>query len=198
MFWDRIAGLYDFFETIYNKKVFKGTGKEVAKYIAPSDCVLECACGTGAITAQLAPHCKSLLATDFSDGMLKEAEKKCRRFQNVSIRKENIMSIQSEDNQFDKIVAGNVIHLLDNPGAALKELQRVCKNGGLIIIPTYINNDSKSAGIAAKLLEKIGADFKRQFSLKTYKDFFTGLGYAPIEYNVVQGRMSCAIAVIKK
>ena len=36
----------------------------------------------------------------------------------------------------------------------------------------YINKDSKSANVVAKLLELIGADFKRQFSLESYKDFF--------------------------
>ena len=76
MFWDKMAFLYDFFETVYNKKVFVGLGKEVAKYIDPSDRVLECACGTGAITVQVAPFCKELLATDYSEGMLKQARKK--------------------------------------------------------------------------------------------------------------------------
>ena len=50
MFWNKIAGLYDLFENIYNKKVYTGTGKKVAEYINAQDEVLECACGTGAIS----------------------------------------------------------------------------------------------------------------------------------------------------
>ena len=196
MFWDKMAFLYDFFETVYNKKVFVGLGKEVAKYIVPSDRVLECACGTGAITVQVAPFCKELLATDYSDGMLKQARKKCRQQNNVMFQKINILSIPYEDNSFDKVIAGNVIHLLDDPKAVMSELQRVCKPGGTLIIPTYINNDSKSANAAAKLLELIGADFKRQFGLESYKDFFKGMGFESVEYDVVNGRMSCAIAII--
>ena len=41
MFWDKIAGLYDLFENIYNKSVFQETGKTVAKYISSSDEVLD-------------------------------------------------------------------------------------------------------------------------------------------------------------
>ena len=171
MFWDKMAFLYDFFEIVYNKRVFAGLGKEVAKYIDQSDCVLECACGTGAITVEVAPFCKELLATDYSNGMLKQARKKCKSFDNVIFKKINILSIPYENNSFDKVIAGNVIHLLDDPKAAMSEMQRICKPGGSLIIPAYINKDSKSANVAAKLLELIGAGFKRQFSLESYKDF---------------------------
>ena len=197
MFWDKIASLYDLFETVYNKRVFRELGREVAKYVEASDYVLECACGTGAITTQVAPHCKKLVATDYSVGMLRQTAGKCRNYDNVLIKKANIMDIHCKDNRFDKVIAGNVIHLLDDPKGALMELQRVCKPGGTIIVPTYINDESKSAGVAAKLLEMIGADFKRQFSLASYKTFFYEMGYKTVEFNVVKGRMSCAIAVIR-
>ncbi len=197
MFWDKIAFIYDYFEIIYNKKVFEGLGKAVAAYVDSSDYVLECACGTGAITKYVAPQCKKIVVTDYATGMLKQAARKCKGFDNVVLRRANIMDIQCKDNRFDNVIAGNVIHLLDDPAGAMKELQRVCKPGGIILIPTYINNDSKSAGVAAKLLELIGADFKRQFSLESYKQFFANMGYQPVEYKVVEGRMSCAIAVIK-
>ena len=85
MFWDKISGLYDLFETVYNKKVFIKTGGEVAKYLNETDYVLECACGTGAITTQIAPKCKKLVATDYSAGMLKQTEKKCRFLPNVLV-----------------------------------------------------------------------------------------------------------------
>ena len=42
MFWDKISPLYDIFESIYNGKVYTGTGKKVAELIDSSDEVLEC------------------------------------------------------------------------------------------------------------------------------------------------------------
>ena len=46
MFWDRVAPLYDFFGNAFNRADYDGTGEAVAR----DDCVLECACCTGAIS----------------------------------------------------------------------------------------------------------------------------------------------------
>ena len=198
MFWDKISPLYDLFENVYNHKVYAGTGKRVADFIDPSDEVLECACGTGAITVCIAEKCRRLIATDYATGMLKQAARKCRKFSNVSFKRADITSIKCRSNRFDKVVAGNVIHLLPDPEKALAELERVVKSGGKIIIPTYINMSKKSAGSAVKFVEFLGADFKKQFDLESYKSFFIEMGYDNVEYYVVDGRMPCAIAVMKK
>ena len=198
MFWNRIAGAYDFFETVYNKKVYTNTGKAVAKYIRKTDNVLECACGTGAISVWIAPACKTLVATDFARNMLARAKKKCEGFPNARFEEADITRLNYQDHSFDKVVAGNVIHLLSDPKKAMKELERVTKPGGQMIIPTYINKTKRSNGAAIKLLELLGADFKRQFDLDSYKAFFAGLGYQNVAYQVVDGRMPCVIAVIEK
>ena len=198
MFWDKISPLYDLFENVYNYKVYSGTGKKVAEFIDTTDVVLECACGTGAITVCIAGKCRKLIATDFASGMLKQTARKCRKFNNVSIKKADITNIKCGNNRFDKVVAGNVIHLLPDPGKALAELERVVKPGGKIIIPTYINMSKKSAGLAVKFVEFLGADFKKQFDFDSYKSFFTDMGYDKAEYHIVDGRMPCAIAVITK
>ena len=198
MFWDKISPLYDLFENVYNHKVYAGTGKKVAEFIDPADEVLECACGTGAITVCIAEKCRRLIATDYASGMLKQAKRKCRKFRNVSFKRVDITSIKCRNDRFDKVVAGNVIHLLLEPGKALAELERVVKPGGRIIIPTYINMSKKSAGLAVKFIEFLGADFKKQFDMDSYREFFNEIGYRDVEYYVVDGRMPCAIAVINK
>ena len=66
MFWDRVSGIYDLFGTIYNGKVNRKMCGTVAKEIKAEDRVLECACGTGLITAAVAGKCGKLVATDFS------------------------------------------------------------------------------------------------------------------------------------
>ncbi len=77
-------------------------------------------------------------------------------------------------------------------------LLTVVKPGGRIIIPTYINKTKKSSSLAVKFLTMLGADFKRQFDLASYKKFFEDKGYKNIEYTVAEGRMPCAIAIITK
>ncbi len=198
MFWDNVSKFYDFFETAYNGKVYKGLGKRVAKEIENDDIVLECACGTGAISKFIAPKCKKLVATDCSVGMLKQAKKNCRGFHNVKIKRADVTHLKCNDNRFDKVVAGNVIHLLANPYESIEELERVCKPGGKIIIPTYINVKNGKKTKIVRLLEMIGADFKRQFDFQSYKEFFANAGYNNADFFIVDGKMPCAVAVITK
>lgn len=198
MFWDKISGVYDLFETVYNGKVYRSLGERVAEEMEQNDMVLECACGTGAISRYIAPKCKQLIATDLSEGMLRQAAKKCRKYNNVKIKRADMLRLKCRDNRFDKVVAGNVIHLLGEPYAAVKELERVCKAGGKIIIPTYINASSGVNEKAVRLLEFAGANFKRQFDIRSYRKFFEEAEYKNVDYQIVYGRMPCAIAIITK
>lgn len=196
MFWDKVSGVYDLFENIYNKSVYQSTGESVAKYIKNTDRVLECACGTGAISIFIAPVCKELIVSDYSVGMLKQAKKKLKNYDNIEYKMVDITDIEAEDNSFDVVVAGNVIHLLPDPQRAMNELTRVCKDGGRLVIPTYINGDEGTNKLAVKFLEKLGASFKCQFDAESYEKFFEDMGYKNVTYEVVRGRMSCDIAVI--
>ena len=194
MFWSKISGVYDLVENIYNGKANARTTDYVASLMDKDDKVLECACGTGMFSVKIAPCVKSLTATDFADGMLKRAKKKCSKFSNVLIESGDITALKYEDNSFDKAVAANVIHLLDDPKKAIDELKRVVKPGGTIVIPTYIHFQRS---VAANVFDKAGAGFKRHFDEDTYKEFFRELGIENVRYKVCEGRMNCDVAVFE-
>lgn len=199
MFWDMVAGAYDFFERLYNRRCYDGTGIRVAREICSGDDVLECACGTGSISVRVAPVCRRLTVTDFSAGMLRQAEKALSGFDNVRIRRANILDLKVPDGSYDKVIAGNVIHLLDDSYGAVNELLRVCRAGGKVIIPTYINmKHSGGSSLMVKALDKAGAHFSKQFSYESYRQFFKEGGYENVSFDTVEGRMPCCIAVIEK
>lgn len=199
MFWDNVAGIYDIFVNVYNKKTHTQLIEKVTSLISPSDNVLECACGTGMLTVPVAKICKNIIATDFSYKMLLKVNGKCKSMPNVAVQKADITNFDFPDESFDKVIAGNVIHLLDNPLSALQQLNRVCKSNGKIIIPTYMNKkQSGKSNNFSQTLGKAGVDFKRQFSFDTYKQFFENAGYTNGEYILVDGRVPCAIAVLNK
>ena len=199
MFWDNVAGVYDVFVNVINRKTHQKLRRIVSSLIEPDDTVLECACGTGLLSAVIAPKCRQLTATDFSEKMLKKAEKNCRSFRNITYAQADITALSFADGSFDKVVAGNVIHLLDNPVTALRELNRVCKDSGMLIIPTYMNNDDKgkTSGFAGAV-GKAGADFKRQFTVESYRQFFLDAGYPDVKVFLADGRIPCAAAVMRK
>lgn len=198
MFWDKISGLYDLFENVYNKKVYKALGTSIAAYVGKDDVVLECACGTGAISKAVAVKCKKLVAVDLSKGMLKQAKKNCSGLDNIIFKLADITKLRCRDEVFDKVIAGNVIHLLDEPVCAVKEMLRVCKTGGKVIIPTYITKSKHSIRLLVKAFDLFGGNFKRQFDLASYKDFFFGSGFENTRFFVIDGRIPCAVAVITK
>lgn len=199
MFWDKVAGVYDIFANVINRKTHRELRAKVADEISETDTVLECACGTGLLSGVIAEKCKSLIATDFSVKMLKIARKKYCAYANVEFREGNILQIEYPNEQFDVVVAANVIHLLDEPYKALAELDRVCRTGGKIIIPTYMNKDHKGKTSSfANTVGKAGADFKRQFTYDTYKEFFKEAGYKKVKYSLIEGKIPCAVAVITK
>jgi len=197
MFWDRVAGVYDIFVKRINRKTHKTLIEKTKSLITNQDEVLECACGTGMLSAPVAGVCKHLTATDFSVNMLKRARKNCRDIDNISFMQADIMHLPFDDNSFDKVVAANVIHLLDESIKALCELRRVCRSGGQLIIPTYINRTKagKTSGFA-KTVGKAGADFKRQFTFDSYKKFFADAGFHKAEYTFIDGKIPCVLAVI--
>jgi ubiquinone/menaquinone biosynthesis C-methylase UbiE len=199
MFWDQVAGVYDIFVNIINRKTHQRLKEIVSALIESEDTVLECACGTGLLSAVIAEKCRQLTATDFSEKMLKKAEKNCRAFRNITYDQADITALPCPDSSFDKVVAANVIHLLDNPLAAISELNRVCKDGGMLIIPTYMNKDDKGKtnGFAGAV-GKAGADFKRQFTVESYRQFFLDAGYSDVKVSLADGRIPCAVAVMRK
>ena len=199
MFWDHVAGVYDIFANVINRKADRALCAAVADAIEPADEVLECACGTGLLSGPIAQRCKSLIATDFSENMLRRARKKHRNYRNITFEFADILRLSYPDARFDAVVAANVIHLLDEPYRALRELDRVCRPGGRLIIPTYINGteDGQSNRVTTAI-GKAGADFQREFTPASYRQFFADAGYADVRYIPCPGRVPCLVAIIQK
>lgn len=199
MFWDRVAWVYDVFANVINRRANRALCAAVSAQISPSDDVLECACGTGLLTGGIAAKCKSLIATDFSAKMLVRAQKKYGKRANVRFEQANILQLPFPDERFDVVVAANVIHLLDEPLKALRELDRVCRPGGKLIIPTYMNQtETGTTNRMSGAIGKAGADFKREFTLETYQKFFADAGYTNASYTLCKGWIPCAVAVLRK
>ena len=194
MFWDRVAPLYDLVVNTLNRRVYDGTGGAVARLIRPGDTVLECACGTGAISAAIAPACARVVATDYSEGMLKQARKKLATHSNVTVEQADITALRYAADSFDVAVAGNVIHLLPEPGEALKELKRVVRPGGTIIVPTYVSLTDGANNPIPRLLSRLGVRFQEHFTPASYRAFFERMGCMDVTYRVVRGRIPCVIA----
>ena len=70
---------------------------------------------------------------------------------------------------------------------------------GTILLPTYMNQTRKGkTNRLSGIIGKAGADFKQKFTPDTYREFIGTAGYTDVRYILCDGRIPCAVAVIKK
>jgi len=99
--------------------------------------VLDCGVGTGALSGALAnvlPTAFSLDAIDISPRMLEQANRSFRDSNmDVTLRQGDVRELPYADGEFDLAMTAHVLEHLVDPSAALNEMMRVLKPGGLLI-----------------------------------------------------------------
>lgn len=197
-FWDRIAFIYDLNEYVFNGKVYRGMLRAVKNNIPEGARVLECAAGTGEISLFISPKCSEVICTDRSEKMLARAVKKAesRHADNIRFEKRDIFSLGDDDCSYDAVIAGNVLHLLDDPQAAFNELYRVTKHGGRIILPTFLT-DSKP-GIVLWLYRLIGFRPSAGYTAETYGKMLRSLTDDRLWLKKIDGNIPLGFAMIEK
>jgi len=100
----------------------------------PGERILDAACGTGRLLAELAarPEELELTGLDVSTTMLELA----RQTLPVSVRllEGRLEQLPIEDDSFDAVTSFNALHYSDEPGTVLREFQRVLVPGGRLVI----------------------------------------------------------------
>lgn len=202
-FWDRMAGIYDLYQML-DGKVIRQIEKITAENVRKGDIVLDCAAGTGMMTFAAAQNAKCVLCTDLSREMLIVAKKKARRrgVFNVKFALRDIFALKDRDGCFDRVMAGNVLHLLPDSDKAAKELIRVTKKGGKILLPTFICEDNMVSHLAVGFIKLLGFDPARGYNLQSYRAFIERIagenGCEGYEITKAKGLVPVAYAIITK
>ena len=91
-------------------------------------------CGTGQVTAELAPHVAKVTAIDASAEMLAAARKRLRDLTNIDVRRGDLEALPLEDNSLDVALVILVLHHLADPPSVIREAARVLKPGRRLLI----------------------------------------------------------------
>ncbi|MCI8916565.1 MAG: class I SAM-dependent methyltransferase [Oscillospiraceae bacterium] len=199
-FWDRVAGLYDLFEWS-NRKVNTAARTRVGELVPSGARVLDCAAGTGEFSLAAAKRAGSVLCTDQSEAMLARARKKVRTrgLSNVTFACRDLTALPDPDGSFDAVIAANVLHLLPDPEAAVRELWRVTAPGGRLILPTYLQGRAGAAyGTMIKIYQGVGFHYEHAFTPETYREFLERLKLAPVALEVIPGGVPEGIGILEK
>jgi ArsR family transcriptional regulator len=98
-------------------------------------------CGTGQVSAALAPFVAHVIGVDGSTAMLQAARKRLADLENVDLRRGELESLPIEDAQLDAATLMLVLHHLPEPERALSEALRVLKPGGRLLIVDMLPHD---------------------------------------------------------
>ena len=102
--------------------------------IDPALAVGDLGCGTGQLTATIAPYVRHVIAVDSSADMLDAARERLAGVENVDIRRGELEALPITDGQLDAAMLSLVLHYSPDPGRALAEVARVLRPGGRLLV----------------------------------------------------------------
>jgi len=146
-FWNKAAEKYAK-SPIRDMEAYEATLARVREHVSEDSNVLEVACGTGTTALKLAGDVGRLTACDISSKMIEIAEGKRKEAgaDNVSFVEATLDDHKFEPASYDAVLAFNFLHLAPDMPAAIAEMHRLVKPGGVFISKTICLKEWKSFG----------------------------------------------------
>ena len=178
--YDRIAPYFEALEAIMEGLFFKHLRKKLWAKLEGYH-VLEIGVGTGK-NFDFYPIDVRMTAVDFSAAMLKQAGfKKERKTIAVELSLMDVQSLQYADNSFDSVIGSFVFCSVPLPLKGLKELYRVCKPGGQVLLLEHVVS---SKPMVAKIMNFVNP-------------VFVGLVGANINRNTIKNIKACGFSSVR-
>jgi ubiquinone/menaquinone biosynthesis C-methylase UbiE len=116
----------------------------LAALAEPDWVVGDLGCGTGQVSASIAPFVARVVAVDASAAMLQAAKKRLQGFDNIDLRRGELEALPIDDARVDAATLMLVLHHVPEPERALAEVARVLKPGGRAVIVDMLPHDRES------------------------------------------------------
>ena len=106
--------------------------------------VVDLGCGTGQVSAAIAPFVKRVIGVDESAAMLQAAKKRLNGVDNVELRRGELEALPMDDARADAAMLMLVLHHVPEPQHAIAEVARVLKPGGRVVVVDMLPHDRES------------------------------------------------------
>jgi ubiquinone/menaquinone biosynthesis C-methylase UbiE len=164
--YNRVAFLYDFIEAPVERMRFSAWRKKLQSRIK-GERALEVGVGTGKNLAYY-PEDVSITAIDLSPRMLVRAHRKLAKSHlNVDLQEMDVQRLDFADHSFDTVFATFVFCSVPDPVKGLRELRRVCKPEGRLLLLEHMRPHHPALGFVFDALNPIvvrmmGANINRR------------------------------------
>lgn len=138
--YEKISGVYDF---TFGPTLHPGRLQTMDLIdFGEGSSILEVGVGTG-INLSLYPRSCQITGIDLSAGMLEKAQERIARkgLRNCRVMEMDAAHMTFPNDSFDVVYAPYLISVVPDPVAVAREMRRVCKPGGRIIILNHFKSD---------------------------------------------------------
>lgn len=173
--WDTLRSNY------YDESVIVKTLEHAP--IAKTQTVVDVGTGTGFMAAGLAPLARQVIGVDFSDAMLAVARENMTKLglTNVEFHQGTLQHLPLDNATADVVVANMALHHARDPVAALREMARICKSGGRVVITDAVQHTFD--WFRTEL-----ADVWLGFTREEIENWFGGAGLSSRRYELIGKR----------
>lgn len=137
-------------QAIRNKEALEGIVKMAAA--GPADTSLDVACGPGLLACAFARVVRHAVGIDLTPAMLDQARKTQaeQELTNVTWQQGDVTALPYPDAHFSIVSSRFAFHHLLEPLVALKEMNRVCKPGGRVVVADMAPVAEKASALNAE------------------------------------------------
>src|ERR1700722_15486993 len=157
----------------------------------PNDDVLDLACGGGLIVCAFAPYVRHATGIDLTPAMLERARALAaeKRLENVAGQQGDVCFLPWPDASFNTVVTRFSFHHFQEPLTVLREMRRVCRPGGRVVVVDMYASEEKAKAEAWNRLEVLrDPSHVRALSLAELTGLFRGAGLAVPEVGLYELR----------
>ena len=173
--WDLYAPIYERAMRA-DQRIYTFMYERIPAVIRDRD-VLEIATGPGLLAKHVAPAARTMLATDYSEGMIAQAKKgDCPA--NLRFEVADATKLPYTDNSFDAVLIANALHIIPEPEKALREIDRVLRPGGILIAPNFVEHKGTLLSrLWSGILVLAGVRFEHQWTGAEYLAWLEAHGW---------------------
>ncbi len=133
--WDRLRG------ELFGQSFL---AEALLSFLDPDWIVADLGCGTGTTAECLAPVVQRVIAVDREPEMLKAAQRRLERFDNVEYHQDDLTALTLADASVDAVFISLVMVYVTEPQTAISEMARILKPGGRATIVDMVTHDRET------------------------------------------------------